>query len=170
MNHSHIITTLEKICRGLAKKPSAVKIVSFVVGHKIIASVKCDKSDAGKIIGAAGANIRAIGNIGQAMADNIQMRMIITVDAGAESKDSFIKYAANPKYDCTPEAELLEEIGATIFNDGVKVSVIAEDDVVVLVLSYDGQNDEQLGADLNTIFNAIGKNKGANVIAELDSQ
>jgi predicted RNA-binding protein YlqC (UPF0109 family) len=170
MTYKHIISTLEKVCKGLVKHPDSVSIKAFVIGHKIIASVKCAETDAGKIIGAGGANIKAIGNIGQAMADSVQMRLIISVDVGEQSKECFYKFAANPAYDCTEEAQLLEEIGATIFNDGVKVSVINEEMVTALIMSYDGEQDEQLGEDLNTVFSAIGKNKGANLLCELDAR
>ena len=100
MTYKHIISTLEKVCKGLVKHPDSVSIKAFVIGHKIIASVKCAETDAGKIIGAGGANIKAIGNIGQAMADSVQMRLIISVDVGEQSKEKH-------SLDCSPTSTLI---------------------------------------------------------------
>ena len=166
--NSDIISILESLVKAMVEKPEAVKIASFNVGQKIVASVRCAPCDAGKVIGSNGVNINALNLIGQAIADTYQRKIHLTVDVPAGSGATFRRFAANPDYDATAEARLLCDIGRMIYNDGVTVDIVEDLNIIALVMTHDGYGYDELASALNTIFNAIGKAKGINLLVEID--
>lgn len=156
------------LCRALCEKPAELKISAVETARNLSLEIVPSPVDVSKIIGKQGANIKAISRIAEAMTHSIGKRIKIDVSSDTE-ESGFKPYKFNPKYDAREEAALLSELMACVFHDGVTVKVAPlNTKTTALMISGAEHWENELEKDLATVFNAIGRNKGHDLIVEFE--
>lgn len=156
------------LCKALCEKPDELKINCGETLRTVNIEIEPHAVDVSKVIGKQGANIKAICRLAERMGDSLQKRVQVAVKSDVEGS-SYRKYTPRPGYEPGEEAALLSELLALIYHDGVQVAMNhVSDRATALMIKGVEQFDRELEKDLATIFNAIGKNKGHDLIVEFE--
>lgn len=155
------------VCRALSEKPEAIKIKTHDLPRTISMEIHPAACDVSKIIGKTGKNIKAIQLLAEYMGESLQRRVFVSVVATGDA-NGYKRFAANPDYEAGGEASLLAEILGLIYHDGVSVKPSALDErSTVLVVEGVAHMEKELEDAIVTVFNAIGKNKGHELLVEV---
>ena len=156
------------ICRAMCEQPEAIKVTTRDLPRTISLEIHPAACDVSKIIGKQGNNIKAIQIIAEAMGDSLQRRVYVSVIPTGDA-DGYKKYAPNLGYEAGDEAALLSEVLGVIYHDGVVVKPSALDErSSALIVEGIEHIDGDLEQAIATVFNAIGKNKGHELIVEIE--